>query len=326
MKTQMKFQAAGLFTLSLMSGLFALPAAAQQAAIRVEILPTDSAGNSGLSISYALLAAALRHANYRVIQRGGAASAPDVAQSGPLGIRASVSAHSHTTQRGGKTGVFGSQMPSSTYQTTDYTVLLEVLSPDGGEVLCVGEGVGVLQDHSLSHSGGEASAFDNSAQNNLLPPAGSGRKAADDGMTETNSQTSGGVPGDISNAPLPSSEPPVPFNAGASGYGGGATGYSGGSGATPSASAAQAALRTAAQNAVLDLPRALLARAARTGSGENYRHGWSHRGFECWKPSGLGHWQRICSLAFLAESRGRRQRRGNRRRFPPSRPAANHAD
>ena len=198
------------------------------------------------------------------MQRTGA-DAQGAGQNGPLGIRASVSLHSHTRIRGGKSSIFGKEMPTTTDTTTECVVLLEVFSADGGEVLCVGEGTGVFHGPAAALSDGANSAGDGTAAPfSSVPPEGNAQQAPGDGMTEVNGQ--GGADASGSGA----APPFTPIRPTSRATGAGSFSGAGGSGAggafSPSAKEAQAALRTAAQNAVFDLPRRLLAQSMRAGS------------------------------------------------------------
>lgn len=141
------------------SGLNLVAAHAQVAPIRLEIMPTEtpafSAGNGSVTVPAALLVQALKRANYQVSAPASAAAgtlggltplAPPVEtpkNAGPskkLGVRASVVTQSHTSTRGGKLTAFGKETATTSFQTTEYTVLLEVIALEDGQVVCVGEG------------------------------------------------------------------------------------------------------------------------------------------------------------------------------------------
>ncbi len=284
--------------------ILALPAAPQQPAISLQILPSDGSqagiGTGAPTVSNALLAQELRRANYRVMT----ATAPAAASGDPagqadagtetnkrLGLRASVLVHAKTAYRGGKLTIHGESAPVESFQTTELTVLLEVLSPDGGWVVCVAEGKGVYRGRpGGSYTGG---SYPGGGQTTTFLPPGSGvpssyvpgaNTTTVQGVAPTTAtvppsgtspvpapQADAGVI-DANTLPGPATSTPRTLNPGGfvppsdnglgqlNGLGAGA-GYG-----DQNSGEGQAALRTAIHNAVFSLSRAALMQALASGN------------------------------------------------------------
>ncbi len=284
------FRSAPLLLSLLSCGLTS--ALAQTAPVRLAIMPSESTASNGFApsaaISFALLAQALRLANYQVASVPSFASISSGTVSSPLppaetslvsasaqklGIRASVVTQTRFTQRGGKSHFFGAEQPVVSTATTEYLVLLEVITLSDGQVMCVSEGKATFR----GSPGASGTGTDFAPP---IPPSG-----GDSAVAVTSAPSAPPATGQSpQNSPshLPQN-PALPFpQSGTPPYGvpfGTSTGgnapyspqvqYGYGSG-TVDPSIGQAALRIAVQNAVMSLPRLLLSRCVQQ-SGDSFR-------------------------------------------------------